>query len=905
SLTHVQTAYFDQPDRLDKYSDETFGWDSDEKALHGWTGTGLGLFYKDGDDFCNLCGAPGADGNPADVVLTAEWVLSGQIIVTVTKDGVRQEGLTDHFELVQGSTSFNIPLQYENGRYVYDPEKISSTGGMAAQLPPGEYEIRFKAPGYPAASARIDYGQENAIGVVFKYYTVSLRNDPVYPDFSEIEISGGEPVEGTANTVVALDGDTLHIKTTVGEGYRFAGYTSVGAAPVWEEGDPSKADQAIEVRGRADITAHIEPVRYSVTVVNGTADKAAAMSGETVRITADDPESGNAFVQWAHADGVSFGNASAASTTFTMPAKDVTVTAVCAPVVIGKIKDKEYNGLPQEPADEVSVSLEGVDLMLTSDDYEVTFKDNVDAGDAKVIVTMKAPRAGRAESTFRITPRPATITVDSANKAAGEDDPVFTGMVNGILAGDDLGEVRFVRLGEEEAPGTYEGVLTAEYTPNKNYDVTVRNGDFTIRPVSTLRWLDGDGSVLQDKTFEEGEPAPVYDGREPAKAETAQYTYEFSGWDEGTVEGSVTTYRPQFREILKRYKVTFVDYDGKTVLKEAVFYDYGTAAADIAVPEEPARKADAQYTYAFSGWTPEITEVTADAVYTAVYESGRQKYTITWLQDDGTQIDRTTVEYGEIPVHADPVKAADTQYTYSFAGWSPEIQKVSGDAAYKAVYTAAPVPVPKGILTFDLCGGTLDGRTGRIIIEANVGDTVRLPGAPARKGYTFRYWKGSRYEAGAEYKVEGDHTFTAEWEENETAADEWEETETAAYTVIFDVNGHGKAPASQTIEEGGKASRPKDPTEKGYTFGGWFTDQECTTAFDFNTAITQDITLYAKWTKDSSSSEDTKETSPRGTDTSATGAKTGDDSNIGLLLLLFAASALSLLLIVLARRRNR
>ena len=68
------------------------------------------------------------------------------------------------------------------------------------------------------------------------------------------------------------------------------------------------------------------------------------------------------------------------------------------------------------------------------------------------------------------------------------------------------------------------------------------------------------------------------------------------------------------------------------------------------------------------------------------------------------------------------------------------------------------------------------------------------------------------------------------------------------YTVTFNTNGHGTAPAAQTISEGGKASQPTAPTATGYEFGGWYKEAGCTNAFDFNTAITGDITLYAKWT---------------------------------------------------------
>ena len=67
------------------------------------------------------------------------------------------------------------------------------------------------------------------------------------------------------------------------------------------------------------------------------------------------------------------------------------------------------------------------------------------------------------------------------------------------------------------------------------------------------------------------------------------------------------------------------------------------------------------------------------------------------------------------------------------------------------------------------------------------------------------------------------------------------------YTVTFNANGHGTAPAAQTVSQGSKATQPTAPTATGYTFGGWYKEAGCTNAFDFNTAINANITLYAKW----------------------------------------------------------
>ncbi|MBO7722344.1 MAG: hypothetical protein J6S27_01020, partial [Thermoguttaceae bacterium] len=81
----------------------------------------------------------------------------------------------------------------------------------------------------------------------------------------------------------------------------------------------------------------------------------------------------------------------------------------------------------------------------------------------------------------KINPKAVTITVDNASKFKSEVDPSFTGTIEGLVDEGDLGEIRFVRMGSDEAIGTYKGVLTAKYTANDNYDVTVKNGDFTIQ----------------------------------------------------------------------------------------------------------------------------------------------------------------------------------------------------------------------------------------------------------------------------------------------------------------------------------------------------------------------------------------------------------------------------------------
>ncbi|MBQ6390514.1 MAG: InlB B-repeat-containing protein, partial [Eggerthellaceae bacterium] len=324
-----------------------------------------------------------------------------------------------------------------------------------------------------------------------------------------------------------------------------------------------------------------------------------------------------------------------------------------------------------------------------------------------------------------------------------------------------------------------------------------------------------------------------------------------------------------------------------TELKAAAEYDYGTPAADVEKPADPTKEATPQYTYTFAGWDPEIAEVDGEATYKATYTSTLNKYKVTFVDEDGTEL-KAAAEYdygtpaADVEKPADPTKEATPQYTYTFSGWTPEVADVTADATYKATYKATP---QEGTLTFDLAGGTLDGKTGKITIKANVGDTIKLPGAPTKDGYTFKCWRGSEYAAGADYEVEGDHTFTAEWVKDGP-------TPVATHTVVFVANGHGKAPDAQTVEDGEKAKKPANPTADGYTFGGWYKDKACKEAYDFSKPVTSDITLYAKWTKKSSSGTTSK--SP----------KTGDPL-AGAFAIALALAAVSGLVVVVSRRRRR
>ncbi|MCQ2530063.1 MAG: InlB B-repeat-containing protein [Lachnospiraceae bacterium] len=67
------------------------------------------------------------------------------------------------------------------------------------------------------------------------------------------------------------------------------------------------------------------------------------------------------------------------------------------------------------------------------------------------------------------------------------------------------------------------------------------------------------------------------------------------------------------------------------------------------------------------------------------------------------------------------------------------------------------------------------------------------------------------------------------------------------HEVSFEMNNHGEQITAQVVPNGETATEPEDPEEEGWIFDGWFADEELTEEFDFETPITENTTVYAKW----------------------------------------------------------
>ena len=198
-----------------------------------------------------------------------------------------------------------------------------------------------------------------------------------------------------------------------------------------------------------------------------------------------------------------------------------------------------------------------------------------------------------------------------------------------------------------------------------------------------VTWQNYDGSLLKTDSVEYG-VLPEYSGKDPQKEGNAQYTYKFSGWSPAII--AVTkdaVYTATFETAENSYTVTWKNHDG-TVLKTDTL-KYGETPSYVGAP---IRESNEQYTYTFTGWSPEIKVVDGDVIYTAQYSEKVNEYIVTWQNFDGTVLKTDKIAYGTLPSYdgQEPKKESTAKFSYVFSGWTPKIVEVKQDATYTAEF---------------------------------------------------------------------------------------------------------------------------------------------------------------------------------------------------------------------------
>jgi hypothetical protein len=94
--------------------------------------------------------------------------------------------------------------------------------------------------------------------------------------------------------------------------------------------------------------------------------------------------------------------------------------------------------------------------------------------------------------------------------------------------------------------------------------------------------------------------------------------------------------------------------------------------------------------YTFAGWDKTIAPATENVTYTATYSESARKYTVTWLNHDGSELATEEVAYGAMPEYtgATPTKAETDEFSYTFTGFG-EVTAVTGEATYTAQFSEA------------------------------------------------------------------------------------------------------------------------------------------------------------------------------------------------------------------------
>lgn len=212
-----------------------------------------------------------------------------------------------------------------------------------------------------------------------------------------------------------------------------------------------------------------------------------------------------------------------------------------------------------------------------------------------------------------------------------------------------------------------------------------------------------------------------------APAAPTRTGYDFAGWS-SEIPAIMPAENRAYTALWtpKLYTVTFENEDGTVLTSTRLPYD--TRAENIDVPSDPVKAGDAQYSYSFAGWTPEIHAVTGDQTYRASYQSVLNRYMISFIDSDGRTLQSGRMNYGEMPVCSlTPVRTG-----YTFAGWTPEIGLVISDQTYQTTWR-----INQYTLTFDRNDGTQDAIT---TVTGDYGSTVASPADPVRTGYDFVGW---------------------------------------------------------------------------------------------------------------------------------------------------------------------
>ncbi len=172
--------------------------------------------------------------------------------------------------------------------------------------------------------------------------------------------------------------------------------------------------------------------------------------------------------------------------------------------------------------------------------------------------------------------------------------------------------------------------------------------DFKLKTYTVNFYQDENKEVLLQSSVVNIGDIASYDfetNKTPTKASTDDYDYTFNGWISGDNTYEVDTTLPKVRsnidyvasfisvkKDLEKFVVTFVDEDGTTILDTQ---NLAKGSIPTYQGKTPSKDQTIEFTYEFSGWTPEITAVSQNTTYKATYSSSTRMYNAKFYDEDG------------------------------------------------------------------------------------------------------------------------------------------------------------------------------------------------------------------------------------------------------------------------------
>ena len=226
-------------------------------------------------------------------------------------------------------------------------------------------------------------------------------------------------------------------------------------------------------------------------------------------------------------------------------------------------------------------------------------------------------------------------------------------------------------------------------------------------------------------------------------------------------------------------------------------------------------------------------------------------------ENDGAIQDGAAISIVNRPGYKGLDKVAITGGTFTAKGDNAALKAYSWDSS-----TKQESPFDDADNKVTVSGGEFNGSLNLGNIKVSGGKyTDKEVARHLKHGFAVLFSDG-KYAVGNEKAVKGDATYSVTntdgtvvyFTDAQSANNYAQESGAQApkvlkVTVTFDSN-QGTAVDSQLVAVGDKVAKPADPTKEGYTFSGWFTDEDCTKAYDFDAAVdgTQpEFTLHAGW----------------------------------------------------------